>query len=165
MSSVRRIGLAAAAVTACVTGAFAATGFGEGDRESSGFSYISGKDQGVATLGRGATASGLAEAAGKGGGGGNLKVVVISSVETVPPGQSFHEARKCPKRSVAVNGQFAPFGPPEAPRAFGVNMQGFAGTSPRKWGFQFDNETGDPVSALLGAVCLKNAKLVIRGPG
>jgi hypothetical protein len=164
MSSVKRIGLAAGAVTACVTGAFAATGFGEGGGESSGFSYISGNDQGVAALGRGATASGLAEAAGKGG-GGKPKVIVMSSVETVPPGQSFHEARKCPKRSVAVNGQFAPFGPPEAPEAFGVNMQGFAATSPRKWGFQFDNETADPVSTLLGAVCLKNAKLIIRGPG
>jgi hypothetical protein len=165
MSSVRRIGLAAAAVAACVTGAFAATGFGEGDEVSSGFSYISGTDQGVATLGRGGTASGFAEAAGKGGGGGKQKVIVIGRVETVPSGQSFHETRKCPKRSVAVNGQFAPFGTPEAPEAFGVNMQGFAATSPRKWGFQFDNETADPVSALLGAVCLKNAKLDIRGPG
>lgn len=164
MNSMKRIGLAAA-VTACGIGAFAATGFGEGDGESSGFSYITGKDQEVATLGTGATASGLAGAAGKGGGGGTPKVIVIGSIETIPPGQSFHESRKCPKRSVAVNGQFAPFGPPEAPRAFGVNMQGFAGTSPRNWGFQFDNETGDPVSALLGPVCLKNAKLVIRGLG
>jgi hypothetical protein len=48
MSTVKRIGLAAVALTACATGVFAATGFGERGGESSGFSYLSGKDARVA---------------------------------------------------------------------------------------------------------------------
>jgi hypothetical protein len=151
MSSVKRIGLVAAAVTACVAGAFAATGFGEGGGDSSGFSW-----------GRGATAFGLAEAAGKGGGGGKPKVILIFHAREIPPGRSFHEVGKCPKRSVAVNGQFGPDVFPPEP---GVNMQGFAGTTRRNWAFQFENETGDPVDTILGVVCLKNVNLSIRAPG
>jgi hypothetical protein len=150
MSIVKRIGLAAVAVTACVTGVFTATGFGEGGGKSSGFSYLSGEGARIAAQDHGA---GWAQAAGRGG--RKPKVIVIFRRETVPPGQSSFEAGKCPKRSVAVNGLF---GPDE----FGVNMQGFAGTTPRTWGFQFENETGEPVSTGLGVVCLKNVKLNIR---
>ena len=151
MSIVKRNILAAVALTALVSGVCAATGFGEGGGGPSGFSYLSGEDARSAAQDHGAR---WAQAAGKGGGKPNV-IVVVRETE-IAPGQSFRESGTCPKRSVAVNGLFAPV------HGFAVDMQGFAGTSPRKWGFQFENETADPVSTSLGVVCLKDARLVVR---
>ena len=151
MSIVKRIGLAAVALTAIATGVFAATGFGDGGGESSGFSDVGGEGARIAAQDHGAR---WAQAAGKGGGKPNV-IVVVRETE-IAPGQSFRESGTCPKRSVAMNGLFAPV------HGFAVDMQGFAGTSPRKWGFQFENETADPVSTSLGVVCLKDARLVVR---